>query len=339
MSISRLASIGIALYAGISNAQQPPIFDPAGAAGVRKPAAFGMKPRASAGPAFAAGQACQYVDFFGVRDKAPIPAFAGITSSGWVGGISFQVQGGQAQFTPPPGADDYAAVFLNGQTNVINFSVPVASVTYVYATYYNTTVTAYNSANQIVLQQNYPGNYDISSGQQYYSNWSPVILQTSSNQISSISITSSGPPLNNFLGLDELVYCVAPAIDGVELTQSIQQYQTLSQLQGSLSSTGSPPVPMIAGKRATMRVYTKTVTAPANLNVTLNIPGVVNNLTKSVSVVPNCPPSSQRTQTNCSSVDFYFDPPAGSWIPATLTVTDPSGQWCRSSRIRLPSRA
>jgi len=37
---------------------------------------------------------------------------------------------------------------MNCQTNVINFSIPVASVTYVYDTYYNTTVTAYNSVNQ-----------------------------------------------------------------------------------------------------------------------------------------------------------------------------------------------
>jgi hypothetical protein len=314
----------LSVLSGGLAAQQPPMFGSPRATGFHRPGALGLKPRTSAGPAFAPGQACQYVDFFGVQDEQPIQPFDGITSTGWVGAVSFQAQG-LAEFAPPPGADAYAAVFLNGQTNVINFSVPVATVTYVYATYYNTTVTAYNAASQIVLQQSYPGNYDPSSGQNYYSTWSPVILQTSSNQISSISITSTGPPLNNFLGIDELVYCLAPAIDGVEFTQSIQQYQTIAQLQASLGSTGSPPVAMIAGKRTAMRVYTKTVSAPANLIITLNIPGAVNNQTKAVTVVPNCPPSAQRTQTNCSSTDFYFDAPAGSWS-ATLTVTDPSGQ-------------
>jgi len=99
----------LTVLAGGLAAQQPAIFGSPQVKDFPKPGAYGLKPRTSAGPAFAAGQACQYVDFYDVRDEQPIPPFDGITSTGWVGAISFQAQG-LAPFVPPPGADAYAAV-------------------------------------------------------------------------------------------------------------------------------------------------------------------------------------------------------------------------------------
>ena len=89
---------------------------------------------------------CHNINYYGVADQVPVPGFDGVTSSGWVGAVSY-AYGGIAQFLPPTGSPPCAAVFLNGQTNYINFPTPTPSVSYVHATDYATTVTAHDVNN------------------------------------------------------------------------------------------------------------------------------------------------------------------------------------------------
>ena len=136
-----------------------------------------------------------------------------------------------------------------------------------------------------------------------------------------IQIVSAGPPLNNFLGIDDLTVCRALTIDSVEMTQAIQQIEPLSQLKTDLAATGEPPVPVIAGKPGTMRVYMSDVDDVTDVTVKLTIPGVITQ-SKDVEIVPGCTAAKQRLLSNsCLSTDFYFTPPAGTWT-ATLDVTD-----------------
>ncbi len=73
-------------------------------------------------------------------------------------------------------------------------------------------------------QQQYQGNWNNTA---VYVNWTTATLTTMGNQISSISIVSTNN-INNFLGIDNLQFCTAPTIDSVEMTQAIQQIQTLA---------------------------------------------------------------------------------------------------------------
>lgn len=129
-------------------------------------------------------------------------------------------------------------------------------------------------------------------------------------------------PPSGFLALSETSYM---PIDSVEMTQAIQQFQSLADLKTSLSANNEPPVPIIAGKPGVMRVYlTPLPPSVAIASVNLTIPGVnVLNPTQLSSLPPGCTSQSQRYQSNpCFSTDFYFTPPTGPWT-ATLKVSDP----------------
>lgn len=60
-----------------------------------------------------------------------------------------------------------------------------------------------------------------------------------------------------------------PIIDRVEFVQTIQTLQTLDDLQKSLAATGQPPVPLLAGKFAALRIYTVTGKGAYTFSVTL----------------------------------------------------------------------
>src|ERR1700722_10384577 len=102
---------------------------------------------------------CKTITYEGLAEKVPIPTFAGISSPGWVAGISVVAYGlplgdptgGHAQFINEP-SPVTAAVFLNG-SNDITFATPVSSVQYYYATAYSTTVTAYDASNNVLAQE------------------------------------------------------------------------------------------------------------------------------------------------------------------------------------------
>ena len=131
---------------------------------------------------------------------------------------------------------------------------------------------------------------------------------------------------------------IAPTVQiaAVEFTQVIQQYQTLSDLQSSLTTYGEPPVPMVTGKPAVMRVYFTTVNDATS--VTLTATGAVAD-TQPLSLTPNCQPTDARAQVaGCPSMDFYFTPPTGTWT-TTLTLTDDFGNQLEQETFSITSRS
>ena len=126
-----------------------------------------------------------------------------------------------------------------------------------------------------------------------------------------------------------------PPIAAVEVTQAIQQYQTLSDFEASLNATNEPPVPIIAGKAAVMRVYFNPV---QDVTIyTVQVTGVIDE-SKALYLVPDCAPTDQRgRQGACTSMDFYFSPPIGDWT-ANLSVMDSDGNVVEQETLNFVSR-
>jgi hypothetical protein len=182
----------------------------------------------------------------------------------------------------------------------------------------------------VVATASGPGNYDFSTN--VYDNWSPISV-TSPNGSDIVSITISGRA--DFTGIDNLDVCQVPVIDSVEITQAIQQYQTLTDLQKSLASNGEPPVPIISGKPAVLRAYFQKVQDATNVTVRLS---GVSGQTKSLVLQPNCADADQRAGNNgCPSMDFYFTPPTGNW-QAVLDILDGSGNVLKEYTLDVISR-
>jgi uncharacterized repeat protein (TIGR03803 family) len=124
-------------------------------------------------------------------------------------------------------------------------------------------------------------------------------------------------------------------IAAIEFTQSIQVFQNLSDLKTSLSANGEPPMPMISGKPAVMRVYFSSVKTATT--VSLQVTGIVSQ-TKTIDLQPDCDPSDQRAHYNsCPSLDFYFTPPSGSWT-TDLVLNDVSGNELQHETLTITSR-
>jgi hypothetical protein len=132
-----------------------------------------------------------------------------------------------------------------------------------------------------------------------------------------------------------LVIAPTAQIAAVEFTQVIQQYQTLSDLQASLTTNDEPPVPMVTGKPAAMRVYFTTINDATSVTVTAT--GAVAG-TQTLSLTPNCQPTDARAHNSgCPSMDFYFTPPTGAWT-TTLTLTDDFGNQLEQETFSITSR-
>ena len=124
-------------------------------------------------------------------------------------------------------------------------------------------------------------------------------------------------------------------IASVEFTQAIQQYQTIDDLEASLSSDGEPPVPLVAGKWAVMRVYFTALKDATN--VTLTVTGSVVGV-KPFQLTPGCEPLDQRIGSSyCKSMDFYFIPPPGAWS-TVLTLTDDADNQLEQETLNVTSR-
>jgi len=109
-------------------------------------------------------------------------------------------------------------------------------------------------------------------------------------------------------------------IDGVEITQAIQQYQPINDLLNSLQTNGEPPVPIVAGKLATLRVMMKNVTAQRLATVRLS--GDIT-ATHSGPLFPGCTQDdSRRNKGACRSIDFDFTPTAKPLSVAVETLDD-----------------
>jgi hypothetical protein len=128
-------------------------------------------------------------------------------------------------------------------------------------------------------------------------------------------------------------------IDSVEVTQSIQQKQSLQDLANSLKNNGEPPVPVVAGKDAALRVYMSKVTNSTKVTVQLSgQPTGGGTISKAQTLKPVCDPDKQRANTNgCKSVDIIFTPPEGSWT-ATVGLIDPGGYKIQEVNLPFKSR-
>ena len=125
-------------------------------------------------------------------------------------------------------------------------------------------------------------------------------------------------------------YTLAPDWGGsspgvqVEFTQAIQQLQSINALKADLADDGAPPVPIVAGKPAAMRIYFPQ--SAATVKRTVEVSGIVND---AVSVILDrfCTLEDRRRSIpaiGCLSVNFYFTPPEGAWS-VTMRIRDEAG--------------
>ena len=312
-----------------TQAQNPiPIYNPqSGHANVRSPSTHPAV--TSAAPA-QNGSSCTFLTFEGLGNLATIPTFQGISLPGWLSIID-NADGGTGNFADAPSGVTIA-FWLYGNPTSQNIQIPAgaSSISFYYSAYYPITVSAYDSVGNLVYTASGPANYDSATG--VYDIWSPI--QVNSNNGSSItSITVTG--YANYTGIDNLNVCQAARINSVEITQAIQQYQSLADLKASLQANGEPPVPIISNKPAVLRVYLSEVEDVTNVTVRLS---GVSNETKTQTLQPNCNDTAQRAGNNgCQSMDFYFTPPSGKW-QATLDNLDSSGNVLQEEVLNVKSR-
>lgn len=130
--------------------------------------------------------------------------------------------------------------------------------------------------------------------------------------------------------------CGGQPIAAIEFTQSIQQYQSLSDLKAWLPSNNYDlPVPLVANKPAAMRIY---FTPQQDVQTyTVAVTGAVSG-TRTFDTYPGCTPGSQRAQISpCTSLDFYFIPQAGA-EQVTVTVSDSSGNVLETENLTFNAR-
>ncbi len=126
-------------------------------------------------------------------------------------------------------------------------------------------------------------------------------------------------------------------ISSVEFTQATQELQTLQELKDDLADDGEPPIPMVALKRGVIRVYFEDVPTAVDVSVQVRVLGQ-SSQTKQFSLVPGCSPEEQRLRANrCTSADFYFVAPEGSWS-TTVSTTNEHGVPIESHDFSLTSR-
>lgn len=134
---------------------------------------------------------------------------------------------------------------------------------------------------------------------------------------------------------DATVSNLSIQIAAVEITQSIQEYQPITELESRLETSGEPPVPIIAGKPAVMRVYFGKV--PSASTVRLQVTGAIT-ATKTFDLQPQCAPEKARNHADgCPSLDFYFTPPTGSW-DVHLTLRDEDDTLLQQKTLSVTSR-
>jgi hypothetical protein len=106
-------------------------------------------------------------------------------------------------------------------------------------------------------------------------------------------------------------------IDSIELTQAIQEWQPLASLKASLAASREPPVPIIAGKPAVLRVYGSRPRRTTRVTIEVSSPQVT--FTPSslpFDLQPLCSRDLQRLKdggARCNSADFYFIPQPGNF--------------------------
>jgi hypothetical protein len=329
--VCALALLPIALLMPAENQKTrlAPIYDP-----TSHKANVIARPRTMAGTPSAAttnGSSCTLITFEGLADTAPIPDFYGIGLPDWLSIIE-QSAGGTGNFANEP-SPVTIAFWLNGNPTSQTINIPngASQISLYYSSAYNITLTAYDAKGNELSSISGPANFDTATG--VYDMWSQLsITAPSGTPMTSLSVTGYA----NYTGVDNLNVCQSAHIASVEITQAIQQYQALSDLKTSLQTNHEPPVPIIAGKPAVLRVYFDAVQSVNN--VTVHLTGVTDQ-TRNLALQPNCTPQNQRAHAGgCQSMDFYFTPPSGSWT-ATLDVIDTTGNVLEEEALPVTSRS
>jgi hypothetical protein len=280
------------------------------------------------------GQSCTTITFEGVGDLSPIPEFDGITSPGWLGLIDFDAGGsGNFAFEPSP---ETVAFWLGGDSGSrdIAFTSPAAKVEFLYASAVTVQIQAFDESGNFLTSAVGPPNFNQGPGGDPtgdFNKWDPLGVMVTGNKISRIRVFGNV----NQTGIDNLKVCRSISIHSVEVTQAIQEWQTLDELKADLQNDHEPPVPIVKGKPAVLRVYFDQIQATTNLRVELS---GVSNQTRSVTLQPQCTPESyRRAERGCQSVDFYFVPPSGQW-QATIKVFDDQNGLIETQNLPFSSR-
>lgn len=116
-----------------------------------------------------------------------------------------------------------------------------------------------------------------------------------------------------------------PNVAHIEVTQAIQQLQTVEQLEADLEDDGDPPVPLVEGKPTAIRVTFEQPATTLTVNVHASIPGVLDQ-TKAGLLTPGCTKVAQLTQSmNCDTVNFAFVSPDSDFeLTVDVIATDGS---------------
>jgi len=256
------------------------------------------------------GRQCTTITFEGIGDLAAIPDFDGISSPGWLGLIDADAGGsGNFAFEPSP---ETIAFWLGGApgSRDIVLTNPASKVEFFYASFVPIRMDAYDESGKLLATVVGAPNYRAGPGGDPtgdFNKWDPLKVEVDSNQIKTVRVSGNV----NQTGIDNLKVCTTLGVDSIEVTQAIQEWQKLDDFKTSLKTTREPPVPIVAGKPAVLRVYMKKVEAVTE--VQMKVSGAINN-TKRISLQPQCTPEkTRRNENGCTSVNFYFTPPAGSW--------------------------
>ena len=303
--------LAILLAPRIAGAQGLPTISRPSAGSSARAAATSGRPLASV---IENGQECTTITFEGLADGAPVPPINGINSPGWLSLIDADA-GGNGNFANEPSPE--TIMFWLGSNPSIVLDNPASKIEFYYSTSVNLTVTAFDEANTQLTQITRPPNYAGGPGDPTgdYSGWTPLTLEVPNAKIKRLTVVG-GP---NYTGFDNLKVCTAIGVDSVELTQAIQQWQSLDDLKADLQGDREPPVPVVADKPAALRVYMEKVGSVTP--VTVQVSGAVSG-TQVVSLQPQCTVEKQRLrQDGCASADFYFTPSQGNF-DITVEVRD-----------------
>ncbi|MGB5888994.1 MAG: PKD domain-containing protein, partial [Thermoanaerobaculia bacterium] len=113
--------------------------------------------------------------------------------------------------------------------------------------------------------------------------------------------------------------------------------EEIEDLLADLEDDFEPPVPIVEGKPAVLRVYTQQVASVSTVRMEFDIPFVTRQ-SRSVTLQPQCTPELRRRRENgCLSLDFYFVPPSWQWT-ATLRLFDENDVEVEEHMLEVASR-
>ena len=276
------------------------------------------------------GRQCITNTFEGLQNGGPVPTMEGISSPGWLGLIDADAGGG-GNFANEPSPS--TIMFWLGSNPSIILDYPASKIEFQYSTARTLIVTAYDKDNNLIAQITRPPNYygGLGDPRGDYSVWARLTVEVPNKTIKRLDVVG-GP---NYTGFDNLTICRSIGIDSVELTQAIQQWQTIGDLKVDLQQDREPPVPIIADKPAVLRVYLPKVSATTP--VTVEVSGAVTG-SRTILHSSMCTVERQRLKSGgCASVDFYFTPTEGNF-DITVKVRNPANNEGESHDLPFKAR-